>query len=232
MKIKAFTLIELLIVISIIIILSTSWWVVFFDFLNWKEVETKVNKVINLISTEDSRINNNEIFDYKIFFNKENNSFFYLYENSFNWDNSIIYLPKDWKLKLSSLIEDEDKLEINIFENWKFKKSNIFTWSSLDFTKDYNINYEIESSIIENNIKKQLNKIKIKNYEDEYDKNNYLKLEDIVIEDSNEHISNLEIENIWWKKEFYNNWIKINNKKIVLYFEKNWITKFIVITKK
>jgi prepilin-type N-terminal cleavage/methylation domain-containing protein len=65
-KIKAFSLIELIVVISILIIVSTSGVFYFTTFIDDLSFKKTINDVKNNFETLENKINKKEIFDYEI----------------------------------------------------------------------------------------------------------------------------------------------------------------------
>lgn len=233
--IKAFTLIELMIVISIITITTISSTFYFLDFVKNKEISQKVELINTELKSLDKEVKDYKIFDYELNFNTSTLSWKYIiYKNIFDTtnyqnvrflSNSYIWLIETnwlstltWSLKLYK----ENKLFLNTTRTWTI---------DYEFTFNDKSKYKIIWTLNEEN----LNEIYI-NYFDEDnlypEKNNFLNLIKIKKEDWDE-INNIQIKNIWWIKKFEtnNDWTEINGNKISLVFENNWIEKEINIIK-
>jgi prepilin-type N-terminal cleavage/methylation domain-containing protein len=66
---KAFTLIELIIVITIITFITTSSVFYFLDFVKNQEIKQRIEVIENNIKQLDSDIKKYKIFDYELLFN-------------------------------------------------------------------------------------------------------------------------------------------------------------------
>ena len=206
-KIKAFTFIELMIVISILAILSVAWIMSFGDKID----SLKANSILSEISWNiwdlDNKVSNKQIFDYEIIFEKDKN-YYQINENIFD---------TDYQLKLDSIDNNILNLKINnwlnswsgtikIYQWYKFEKQDTKNWDKT-FTgsflenKNYRVTWTYSWSI--------LNNLEINNYW-----NNFIliKIDPNIWPDLNK----INIKNILWKKQFWNS-DSIN--KIVLTFE-------------
>lgn len=79
---KWFSLIELIIVISIIIIVSGSWVLYFSHFVDSQEIKQESQMILDTINTLDKEIKNNNILDYTIKF--DTISWYLVYSASIN----------------------------------------------------------------------------------------------------------------------------------------------------
>jgi|TARA_Y100001960_G_C14670073_1_gene825486 prepilin-type N-terminal cleavage/methylation domain-containing protein len=70
-KIKAFTLIELIVVSSIMVLISATSVFYFIDFIHLQETEQKVQLLEMDMKKYDQSIKNKEIYDYTMEFNTE-----------------------------------------------------------------------------------------------------------------------------------------------------------------
>jgi len=66
---KAFTLIELIIITSIIVIITLSGTVYFNDFTDKIEIKNKLNYTKYILKNMDKQVKNYEIYDYEILIN-------------------------------------------------------------------------------------------------------------------------------------------------------------------
>lgn len=235
MKIKWFTLIELIIVISIIMIVSSSWTYYFSKFI-WSQ---KIKQELEIIKSDfdilDKNIKNYNIFDYKINLNIQTWSLAYTYyTNLFDTDNYqlldlnsitwtwIIFTndtsPNLWNFKIykKNKLFINELLPWNISYSWNFYEENIYkiNWN-LSWIKinDIWIKY-FSASNIENNSNNFLTLIWI-NTEKDKSWNSY---------------SSITITNIWNKKELLWNWEILLNQAY-LFFEREWIEETLLIQK-
>jgi len=87
-KIEAFSLIELIIVISIIAIISSSGMIYFNNFTDKLKINHTLSEIKSDLDSLDNKISNREIFDYELYFEK--NKLYYLNsENIFDLDVSL-----------------------------------------------------------------------------------------------------------------------------------------------
>lgn len=228
-KILAFTMIELLVVVSIISIISITSINWFFNFLQNKDLKMKILEITNYIWELDKKIKNNEIYDYKIDIKSWINDWYIVYENIYDNDNfvNLSYSYGSWSLNISWLWWGVWKLLIYKW-NKLDKNENIFLNSYNYVNIDSNYDYKFLSFLSWSTDLVELNTIYIKKLNDE---NSNLWLTKISNTVWWTDIWNLEIKNIWWKKEFYNSWIILNQNEIYLYFENNWVEDYLKLTK-
>jgi len=232
-SLKAFTLIELIVVISIIIITSTSWVFYFLDYVKNQEISQKINIIKNNINKIDTEVKKYEIFDYEMFFNTSNLTLWYItYLNNFDipynqtltlntitwswniliqWEASLTWtlkLYKKQKLFLDKEITYNESIDFDFNTDQYYKIKSTLSWEILN---EININYFWEDNI-------------------NTEKNNNIYLTKIEREDSS-IINELTIKNVWWTKTFFSWALELNDNKIYLYFENNWLEKFIKLTK-
>ena len=227
---KAFTLVELLVVTTILILISI-WSVFYFnDFVSNLELRTGVSKVENYIKDYDNRIKNRKLVDYEIYFHK-NSFLYYDYENIFDTEknqkiNTIDFGSWNWIIKTNS--SDWSVWELNIFE-----KDNFIIKKYLKDNKNFNYNFDsyLNYKIISRLAWKDINNINI-NY---FSKENKISLVEINSKNdkSGTSYTDLKIKNIWWRKGFCKlDNTKISWDKIYLFFEgSNWKQKILEIKK-
>lgn len=232
---KAFTLIELIVVISIITITTSSWVFYFFDYIKSQEISQKLSQVEDELNFLDKQIKDYKIFDYELNFNLSNtwSKSYITYKNIFDsnkqtlnilnntWSWLIITTPSSWSWLIK--IYKNNKLyinkEIDRTNNFSYdfneEKKYIISWTlSWEIINDIELNYFSEDNIYPNK-NNNLELVAINSKEDK-SWNNY---------------SNMQIKNIWWIKKFYNNWTEIIIDEIYLFFQNKWIEKFIKISK-
>jgi len=229
---KAFTLIELLLVITIIVIVTTSGTFYFFKFLDSKNINSNIEIIKNDLLNIDKKVVNYEIFDYELVF--ETWSLWYIsYLNKFDNINtqSINFNFNTWTWVISTNATETWWIRIlNIFKKYKLFKENIldskdvYTGSFTD-SEYYKITWNIYW--------KELNSIYIKYYIENNvfkEKENYLILDSIYSDINKTYSCNkLIINNIWWKKNILCWNTPVN--KAYLFFSQNWIEWYIEINK-
>ena len=228
---KAFTLIELIVVTTIIAIMSWSWVFYFFDFAKDQEISQNILVLEEEFNDLDKDVENYITFDYELILNTSVSSWAYItYINNFdipynqtidfnsNTWNWIIYTNWTWSwvLKIYKNIKLFLNEEINRWSGYNFdfnetSKYKILGNLSLESLNEININYFVKDNLYpENN--NLLNLISINTKEDKT-WNTY---------------SSLIVKNVWWNKKILWNWITLENE-IYLFFENNWLEKFIKI---
>lgn len=226
--IKALTYAELIIVISIMTILTSSISYYFVDFVNKNNFKNEINEFLYIIEEEDYKIQNKEIFDYEIDLNIWKN-IYTIKEDTQSSKYKIDYWFASSKISLVETLEDNKKLEINVFENWKLLKNIIPEENEylIDFEENTN-NIFVETYLIteieENKlIKERLNNLIINKINPDWS----IKLQKISSSLNWEDILNLKIINISWNKSYYSSWEKIDSENIYLYFLKDDKEEFI-----
>lgn len=231
--VKAFTLVELIIVIAIITLISSSSVFYFLDFVKNQEINQRVQLIEDNLKKLDKDIKKYNIFDYELVFNTSNSNWAYityinkfdnhyiqnlslLNTNTLNWTISI------WWAATSTWI-------LKVFRWQKLFLNKIATGSTTEnFTFDSNQFYKIKATMSW----KILNEIYIDYYSiDNIDpkRNNLLNLVKISDTLNWTDLWTILVQNIWWKKIF-KNWAT-EYSEIFLHFESSWKEKFIKITK-
>lgn len=227
MKIKAFTFAELIVVIAIISIVSVWWAITFFNFIEWREIKAELNKINSIVQNEDAKIDSKEVFDYLIVFSSDK-SLYYIYENFFDLDYKALFDIDNSEIKLSKSLEENQEWYSYVFENWKVISKKEDNKENYIIDIKSNAEYRIKNEIIIDNKKLTINDINIYSIQ-KADKD--FKVNNISISEWWTDITNIEIQSIWWKKEFYSNWEIIDSKEIFIYFELDWKQDFIKINK-
>lgn len=227
---KAFTLIELLIVVTIITLLTSSWVIYFFRQVSSLKITSEIEKVIDVIERLDSKINTKKILDYSIII-KKSDKYWFTYSTNNLWLDNKQSLNLDFKTWTGTITSNSGTV-LNIYSWIKFQKSEIIN-SSWEYK--YNFLKNINSKILANYSGSTLNNIYINYYSpDNIIENNENKLELIWIYNNFNKTwtwySSVEIKNLNWKKSIeWNSWWELD--KIYLFFEREWIEKFIEIKK-
>ena len=226
----AFTLIELIIVITIIVISSSTGIFYFYDFIWKQELKQELFTIKKTIKSLDQKIKDYEIFDYEININTSTWSLGYIYyTNTFDTQNQqiidfnstsgsgsiyISWFPESlWNIK----IFNNDKMVSNQVRKWDKNYIYNFIWNS-----NYNIKSYLSWEI--------LNDIHISYFNQLNSKEN---IQLVWINSQNDQnwieYNNLKISNIWWKKEIF--WESTSINEIYLFFENKWVESFIQIIK-
>ena len=208
---KWFSLIELIIVISIIAIISVFWISSFSDQIDNLKFKNILWEISGDLKDLDNKVNTRQIFDYEVIFEK-NKRYYLVNENIFDLDVSLKLDNLEeatwvWYISFSWATQDGGVIKYYA-NNYKFKKQEIleynktFTWV-FNEVQNYKIVWEYSWDVL-NNL-----------YINYFDKDKFLKLVKIDTDISSD-LNEIKVVNILWKKEFWNN-PSIN--KIVLTFE-------------
>lgn len=226
---KAFSLIELLIVIWIITIVTSVWAFTFTSFIDKLDFKTNLWLLLDDFKSLDKKINKKEIFDYEIHLEKWN-LFSYSYENKFDLDykinlNSFNEITRIWSIDLIGLTSGTWTLKY--YKKNKFIKKETLWWDqTFELKMDDEIYYKItwmHGWIHLNNT--NINYISESNLKS--NDSNYLRIFWANTKHDETWVSynNIIIQNILWKKIFYENSIsesnKINRNSIYIIFENN-----------
>ena len=226
---KAFTLIELLIVITIITLLSSSWVIYFFRQVSSIKLSSEIEKIVDIVDKFDSEVDTKKILDYSLYIKK--NSFWFTWSvNNLGLDNRQ-YINMNFET-WTWIINSNSGTIIKLYSGIKFQKNQAIGSSE---KYEYNFSKNIESKILANYSWATLNNIFINYYSPDnliLDNENKLKL--ILINTKSNKTWNsynsVEIKNLNWKKYIIPDWGNDINK-IYLFFEREWVEKFIEIKK-
>ena len=233
-KYYAFTLIELLIVISIMIITSISCVFYFSDFVENQGLKQRLFIISDDLNSLDEEIFYYNIYDYELTLDTTGNKnlWYIVYKNLFDL------------IKISKMNLDFDTwiwtwfLENGIASDlWKykiFKKEKLFLEESWSWNKEYifdslhnsKITWTLTWIVLNDLI---INYFTEKNFsQKEWD---FVKLVSINTKKDKTWTwyTNLTIRNIWGNKVFKKNGVEINTEKIFLFFEIAWKQDFIKI---
>ncbi|MFK7779839.1 MAG: type II secretion system protein [Candidatus Gracilibacteria bacterium] len=233
-NIKAFTLIELLIVTTIIVLMSASSIFYFLDFVQEQEISQKLFIIEDDIKLLDKKVKNYDILDYELLFNtlSTKNKSYITYINNFDTINQELVI-NDISLSGTILSINSGIGKIQIFKNNKLYINQIIDRSNnYDYIFNDYPNYKITGTFSG----EILNDI-ILNYfsEDNLypENNNNLELININTKENKtgQNIADLKITNIGGNKKLYSDGIEISDNEVYLFFENNGKEKFIKITK-
>ncbi len=229
-EIIAFTMIELLVVISIISIISITSINWFFNFLQDKELSLKTNEIRIYIESLDKKVKNHEIYDYNILINTSINNSLISYENIYDTEKNITLSYNSWtnSWELTLNWSSWELWNLSIYKDKKLFFSNNVSWTNTGFLLEKNYNYKLLSTLSGASDINKLNTIDIIKFDKE---NSLLKLTKISTGALFVDIWDIEIRNIWWKKEFYNSWNILNSNEIFIYFENKWKENYLKLTK-
>ncbi len=234
---KAFSLVELLVVITIIAIISASWLMYFTDFANNLKIRNAIYEIKGDLEGLDNKINNKKLFDYEIYF-EINSLYYYDYKNNFdlNYRQKLVSLDSNtwiWNIKIDWA--SSWTWRIKYYRDYKFKKEEEISYN---WTFSWNFK-KYKNNLIEwYFLWEKLNSIDI-NY---FSINNIdLETQDYIVlvwintkqDKSGASYNKIIIKNILWKKEFYDNSLnEIATEKIYLFFENNiWKVESLKISK-
>ena len=220
-KRKAFSLIELIIVSSILIIVSTSGVFYFTDFIEELSFKKTINSINDNLETLDNKISKKEIFDYEIEFSKWK-LYYEFSENIFDLNIHIdISNTTTETIEISFSWATSGSWIIKYYEDYKFKKA-----------KELMHNWTLTGNIVNPSIYKIIwsfsgNILNTINFQ-YFDNKKLIKLVRIDT-NNNSDLNSIKISNILWKKDFWDN---PTNNKAVLYFEdNNWKIETLEIKK-
>ena len=229
--IKAFTLVELIVVISIITLLTASSVFYFLDFVEEQKISQKLMIVEDNIADLDKKVKTYEIFDYELQFSLSNTWSYITYVNNFDipYNQIINYDSNNWIWTISTDWTSSENWNIKLYKKQKLylnenrAADNDYTNLDLSTESYYKITWTLSWSVL-NEI--HLNYFSTDNIYPE--KNDLLLLSNINTKEDKSwtDYSSIIINNIWWNKTIWT-----NEDEIFLFFENNWKEKFIKITK-
>jgi len=230
---NAFTLVELIVVISILTLISAASVFYFLDFSKNQEIKQKLSLIEEEFKILDKKVKEYEIFDYELNINNSSlNLGYYIYINNFDIDNNqtlsdLNTTTWSWIIQLNWIPSYTWSLKL-------YKKQKLFLNKDVNYNETINFdfnthqNYKITSTLSW----EILNEIHIKYFSNDnidHEKNNLIVLTKISDTIWWSHLWDIKITNIWWNK-IITDWTNEYNE-IYLYFDNNWIEKFIKITK-
>ena len=224
-----FTLVELLVVTTIIILMSASGVFYFNSFVNSYSLKAELSLINSVFNELDDKVKNKEIYDYELYLS-QNSQMFYSYQNKFDEKynqifNSIDLLTGSWELKIIPSTDSGETWQLKIYGEYKLlsekflDSGNIFFY---DFTNSssYKILWYLEWI--------NINDISINYYSQtnlDKEKGDFMVAIAINTKEDKSWNSYLEliIKNIWWKKVFYDNSLnEIVSDEIYIFFERAW----------
>ncbi len=228
----AFTYIELLVVVTIIALLTSSWVFYFSDFVKNQEIEQKLVSFRNDISDYDKKVKNYQIFDYEIDFNTSTWALWYVsYVNNFDlpYNQYVNFNSNNWSWSLWTNWASSLDWKIKLYKEHKLYIDEVHSWSYL---LNFDFNEKPYYKIIWTMSWEVLNDIWVYYFSEENintKSNNQLILNAINSQNDKKwiNISNFIIKNIGWKKYLLWDWVKYD--KVYLFFENSWRESFIEV---
>ena len=222
-----FTLIEIIVVISIIVLITGSWIFYFNNFLWWVKIKSDISKINSILEEFDNKVKYKEIFDYELYLKSWDLGFYY-YENKFDLDNflkatSLNFASWTWVLELHDSAPSK-YLQLFLYNDSRVISEKVLGSSeSLPLSFSWYSEYKVVSYLSGTPI----NNVWINYFSEsnlDYWSENLLFLEEIL-DENGEYLSDITIKNIWWRKSLGNNF-----SKIILIFENNWRKEKLVIS--
>ena len=224
-----FTLVELLVVTTIIILMSASGVFYFNSFVNSYSLKAELSLINSVFNELDDKVKNKEIYDYELYLS-QNSQMFYSYQNKFDEKynqifNSIDLLTGSWELKIIPSTDSGETWQLKIYGEYKLLSEKFLDSGntfSYDFTNSssYKILWYLEWI--------NINDISINYYSQtnlDKEKGDFIVAIAINTKEDKSWNSYLEliIKNIWWKKVFYDNSLnEIVSDEIYIFFERAW----------
>ena len=143
-KNQAFTLIELMVVVSIMMLVTIWLWFSFFRFLDTQKINTNLDQFLDEFSELDKKINNKEIYDYEAYFKPEELGYYYYINNfdlKYRQKLNIDFKSLTWVIFSSGSLSWPARL-LKIYKKHKlyleriFDAADYYTWS-FDWAKNY-----------------------------------------------------------------------------------------------
>lgn len=230
----AFTLIELLIVVSIIAIVTWSGLFYWFKQLSSIELSNKTKKVVDIIDNLDGQIYSKEIIDYTLLLDINKNKYWLDYSVNTLWLDYIQELDFDSEILSWTLSSTQNwwtgSFVIKHYVWIKYIWEDIIQWWwTLVNTYAEGEDYKITSTLSG----QTLNDIFVSYYDVDNigtDDENKLELIELTSQDWNTSYSTITIENKNGQKSItWNNWNNLDS--FSMKFEKQWAQHTIIITK-
>jgi len=234
---KAFTLIELIIVISIIILLSWSWVFYFTNYIDQVKIDSNISMIREEFNSFDEQINDRSIYYYEL--NLKKDSYVYIfYKNSSNtwlnlrFDNNFDYKFASWTLRLIPTIAISYNWSLSLYSDNKYQYNKFLSWSD-------SVDFSFNNTYMSNNIVSYLSWNKMNDVYVNYfikprsldNSQDFIYLTSINQKQDKtwKSYDNLIIKNILWQKILSSSGDILD--EVFLFFEYNSKESFIKITK-
>ena len=238
--IKAFTLVELIVVIAIITLISSSWIMYFLNFISIQKIEQKFSIIEYNMEQLDKKVKNYEIYDYELNFSTSSTwkLLYITYINNFDTKNQTIKMENI----TSSWAFGTWVIKNNLSWTWIikiYKELKLFVIDTNTGSQDYKFNFNDKEyyKILSSFTWESLNQINLNYFSEDNlypEKRDILELTYINTQKDKlwTVINKFKLTNIWWVKKFYkDNWSEITSNEIYLFFDNNGREKYIKITR-
>lgn len=225
-NILAFTLIELIIVATIIILISSTSVFYFWDFVDTQKLKSEISSFQNKINSLDADIRLRKIYDYEL--NLKVWSWSYIvYKNIFDLDNVARLDFQSWTGIIDIRPIVDAPWQFKIYNDYKLLKEDFLnaTGSLSYFLWDYK-NYTFKSFLswsILNDI--ELNYFSNDNLYLSKEWNLYISEINSKLDKTWTGITDLIIKNISWRKKLIWDWI--NYDKAYVFFDWLWTEEYL-----
>lgn len=231
-KIKAFTLIEIMLVVAIISFLTVSWISYFNNFVDEKKIETNNLIIENKINDLNQKVKNKEILDYKAIFLNTREYLLYRYNQTTKTASSTINIDKTIKsFTLSLNLTDTGSWEVKLYNDNKFLNSKLIDqkWIYTGFLDQYqNYYFDSKFTLWQDNLW-------IMYFSEDNLTNSWIETSFIQANTKQDKTwlktTDFRLENINWNIKFYSGTLLWDTKEVYLFFEKGWFEKSIKISK-
>lgn len=187
-----FSFVEIIVVVSILWIITISWWYYFHDFVKDKQASIYTQNLQNYIKQLDNDVKSSQIYDYTAIIHNwllavsKNISWVEKYL-SYSINNNTIEIILEWWTS-------SDFMSYTLTKNGKKLAQETISWDK-NFSIDNQNNYTITATVNNNSI----NTLDFYRY----DANENIEIYDIVDKNNNQ-VNSFKIENYWWNKLYKN----------------------------
>lgn len=223
-KVRAFTLVEIIVVISIMTLLSTTWVFYFVDFVKTTQQTKYTQDIKDILEDYENKIKNKNIYDFEALFNRNQPLSLYVYSNVY--DNPYVQtIVFDGTTKIAALNRSHtgsiqfytgnklftQKISPLLNENYSFSGSQRYQilWKTISLDNQLENFNEIDFYYLwENNI--------------DSEDNNDIKIVNIntQIDGSGTNINILKYQNIYGNKTLF--WDGVDINEAHLFIEYAW----------
>lgn len=215
-----FSFIEIIIVVMLISITTTTGMYYFQDFLQKQESNIHIQNVYHTIESLDKKVKNKEISDYTVYLK---NNYYTISQNNLWVENPIVYQNNSASTGLFQLknLDQSKVFQYTLLKNNKKIEEKNILWNQKIIFDYKNNTMKIQWKLWDD----FLNILEVSHLESEEN------LQIINILDKNNNSSNsLIIQNIWWLKK-YKDWQSWNilDTPIEIFFEYNWYENNLIL---
>ncbi len=229
---KAFSFVEIMFVVAIIAFLTASWVNYFNGFIDSKRIETELFLINNNIELLNTKVKNQEIYDYEVNFSWSKEYVTYKLNQSIKKQNTILLIDKNTKTyTLSGGLSYTWTWEVKIYTDNKkiFEKildqRNTFTWKMDSYQKyDIKSKFDIWEDLF------WIFYLSEDNFTSSWVTTNFVEA-NTKIDKTGISSKNFLLKNINKNNMFYSWNILWDTNEVYLFFEKAWLEKSIKIRK-